>query len=157
MSYEIMVPDWPTKIFTVAWATWWCRRGLNPESPPWKGGVFANSTTAPYSVCDTFPRLPNYGRNFARYMVLLYLYYRLGTSSKCLCSWAVDRISSTIPRGLSKRTLSHSTWRGSPREGSSYVTRIWCPMNDAQLIHYTFWRNLQAPVNVFPDLWDDLN
>ena len=49
---------------------------------------------------------------------------RLGTSSKYLCSWAVDRISSTIPRSFRKQILSHSAWHGPPQEGPPYVTRI---------------------------------
>ena len=32
---------------------------------------------------------------------------------------------------------------------------IWYPMSDAQLLIIPFWRNLQAPVNAFPDLWDN--
>ena len=71
------------------------------------------------------------------YLVLQSAYTRLGTSSKYLCSLAVDRILSTIPKGLRKQTLSHFTWQEPPRAGSLYATPIWCPMNDAQLIHYT--------------------
>ena len=58
-------------------------------------------------------------------LVLLYLVHsRLGTSSKYLCSRAVDRISSTIPRSFRKRILSHSACHGPPQEGPPYVTRI---------------------------------
>ena len=46
----------------------------------------------------------SHSRNYASHLVLLYLtsIVRLGTSSKYLCSWAVDRISSTIPRSFRK-------------------------------------------------------
>ena len=56
------------------------------------------------------------------YLVLQSAYTRLGTPSKYLCSLAVDRILSTIPKGLRKQTLSHSAWQGPPRAGSLYVT-----------------------------------
>lgn len=56
------------------------------------------------------------------YLVLQSAYTRLGTPSKYLCSLAVDRILSTIPKGLRKQTLSHSAWQGPPRAGSLYAT-----------------------------------
>lgn len=65
------------------------------------------------TVCDTFPRLPFFiAEIFASSLVLLYLtsiHVRLGASSKYLCSWAVDRISSTIPRSFRKQnSISYS-------------------------------------------------
>ena len=48
-----LLPAFSVKDFlgtNISLSSWWCRRGLNPQTPAWKAGNSTNSSTAPFGT-----------------------------------------------------------------------------------------------------------
>lgn len=48
-----LLPTFSVKYFlgtNISLSSWWCRRGLNPQTPAWKAGNSTNSSTAPFGT-----------------------------------------------------------------------------------------------------------
>lgn len=48
-----LLPTFSVKDFlgtNISLSSWWCRRGLNPQTPAWKAGNSTNSSTAPFGT-----------------------------------------------------------------------------------------------------------